>query len=57
MTGDSSSIEESHRREIEREQMEKAKFQREIEEMKQKFSLISTSPSQLTTLPSPLKVN
>ena len=47
MTGDSSSIEESHRREIEREKMEKEKYQREIEEMRKKFSKLPTSPSPL----------
>ena len=47
VTGDSSSIEESHRREIEREKMEKEKYQREIEEMRKKFSKLPTSPSPL----------
>ena len=43
-------MEEKHRKEIEREKMEKEKYQREIEEMKQKLSI-------LQTVPSPLEVN
>ena len=42
--------EESHRREIEQEKMLREKYQRELEEMKQKLS-------ELTTLPLPLEVN
>jgi septin family protein len=67
VTGDSSSNgsqselqkqkEESLRREIEQEKMLREKFQRELEEMKQKLSKLSTTPSQLTTLPLPLEVN
>ncbi len=67
MTGDSSSNssqselqkqqEESLRREIEQEKMLREKFQRELEEMKQKFSKLPTTPSQLTTPPLPLEVN
>jgi hypothetical protein len=37
--------------------MENAKYQRELEEMKQKLSKLPTTPSQLTTLPSPFEVN
>jgi hypothetical protein len=67
VTGDSSSNssqselqkqqEESLRREIEQEKMLREKFQRELEEMKQKFSKLPTTPSQLTTPPLPLEVN
>ena len=49
--------EESLRREIEQEKMLREKFQRELEEMKQKLSKLSTTPSQLTTLPLPLEVS
>ena len=50
MTDDSQSEllkqqEESLRREIEREKMEKAKYQRELEEMKEQFSKLPTAPS------------
>ena len=63
MTDDSQSElqkqqEESLRREIEQEKMLREKYQRELEEMKQKFSKLPTSsPSQLTSLPVPLEVN
>ncbi len=62
MTDDSQSEllkqqEESLRREIEQEKMLREKFQRELEEMKQKLSKLPTTPSQLTSLPLPLEVN
>ncbi len=62
MTDDSQSElqkqqEESLRREVEQEKMLREKFQRELEEMKQKLSKLSTTPSQLTSLPLPLEVN